>query len=244
MLIFSLALVCPISQFSQNQIGLPSFLVVGSFAQYKQEFSTGDIYELRWEIMSIEDNTVEIETRSHGLFFNTTTESFEIVPGGGTLVIDKDTWEIRDAYFSNGTKIDGHPIGETLAFWISSDTNESTPINTMYDKNEYPTLTDPLGFACLSSTRICWKTENVYSAGNQMNRYYDVETGIVLMIETQRTAFSVEITILETLNDTNIEPLITNQIDDGWGVIRATLLIVLPVISITVLVLYLRRKKQ
>ena len=249
MRLLSLALICtfafafPVSQFSVNQTGIPSFIVLGSFAQYRQEFSTGEIHELRWEITTIEEGEVGIETRSHGIFFNTTTESFEIVPGGGTMVIDKDTWEIQEAYYANGTEIDGYPIGEKIAFWISSEANENTSLNTMYDRNVYPTLTDPLVFDCLSSTRTCWMTQNVYSIGNQMNRYYDEETGIVLMIETQRTVSSVEISVLETLNDTNIAPLITDQTDDGLTGAIAALLIVLPVSVLIALILYSRDRR-
>jgi hypothetical protein len=242
-LICSLALVCPVSHLSQSQTGLPDFLVVGSFAQYRQEFSTGEVYELRWEIVSIEDNAVEIETRSRGLLFNTTTNSFDIVPGGGTLVIDENSWEIQVAYYTNGTEIAGYPAGEKMAFWISSETNESTLINTMYDRNVYPILTDPLVFDCLSSTRTCWMTRNVYSNGNQMDRYYDQETGIVLMIETQRTVSSVEINVFETLNDTNIDLLTTNQIDGDSRVAIAALLIVLPVIILVALTIHFREKK-
>jgi hypothetical protein len=218
--------------------------VEGSFAQNKKEYSNGVTHELRWEISTIEGHMVEIEVRSHGLFFNTTTESFDIVPGGGTLIIDKDTCEIQDAYFTNGTKIEGYPIGERTAFWISSETNESTPINSMYERNAYPTSTDPLEIDCLSTPRACWMTENVYSIGNQMNRYYDQETGIVLMIETQRRVSSAEVSVLETLNDTNIDPLVTNQVRDDSGVVTIALLALPPILLMIALVLCLRGRRQ
>jgi hypothetical protein len=225
-------------------MGLPSFLEVGSFAQYKQEFSIGEIHELRWEIKSIEGKLVEIETHSHGLVFNTTTESFDIVLGGGTLIIDKDTWQIQEAYYTNGTKIYGYPVGEKIAFWISSKTNESTSINTMYERNEYPKLTDPLEFDCLSSPRACWKTENVYSIGKQMNRYYDRQTGVVIMIETSRRISSVNISVLETLNATNISPLIEESFDLISRLPIIVMLIVFPISILIVVILYNQNKRK
>jgi hypothetical protein len=244
LLICSSLLFLPISYIPLNELGLPPFLEVGSIVQYKQEFSVGEIHELRWEIISIEGKLVEIEIRSHGLVFNTTTESFGIIPGGGTLIIDKDTWEIQEAHHTNGTQIYGYPINEKIPFWISIETNESTPINTMYETNEYPTLTDPIEFDSLSTPRICWKTENVYSVGNQMNRYYDFQTGIVLMIETQRTIFSENISVLETFNATNIDALIENVNHLDLKLVYTILLIALPVVILMFTIFYLQKRKQ
>ncbi|UCE10863.1 MAG: hypothetical protein JSW61_02750 [Candidatus Thorarchaeota archaeon] len=243
-LVCSFALVLPVYQLALDQTSMPGFLGIGSFAQYKQEYSNGETHELRWEITTVEGSLVEIEVQSHGLFFNTTTELFDIVPGGGTLIIDKDTCEIQDAYYSNGTKIEGYPIGEKTAFWISPETNESTPINSMYERNAYASSTNPLEFDCLSSPRSCWMTENSYSVGNQMNRYYDQETGIVLRIETQRRVSLMEVSVLETLNGTNIGPLLAGPISDDLGGIISTLVIGLPVLFLIVLVLHFRRRGQ
>ncbi|MGD2072767.1 MAG: hypothetical protein PVG65_04690 [Candidatus Thorarchaeota archaeon] len=216
----------------------------GSFAQYKQEFSIGEIRELRWEIVSFEGKLVEIEIRSHGLVFNTSTASFDTVPGGGTLIIDKDTWEIQEAHHTNGTEIDGYPIGELIAFWISPETNESTPINTMYENNVNPTLSSPIEFDCLSAPRTCWMTENIYSAGNYMHRYYDQHTGVVLMIETCRTIYSANISILETLNGTNIGPLMEDSINLNFESPFTVLIIALPILFLIVLVVYIRKKRD
>ena len=240
--LLSILLICSIlitnPQFFQtNQ---PEFLEAGSYAQYKQEFSTGETHELYWEIISLEPSTIEIQVRSHGLIFNTTTESFAIISGGGTLVVDRSSLAILNAYHPNGTEINDYLVGEKAAFWISTATNESTPIDTMYETDEYPVAVGPLEFDCLSTSRMCWMTENEYSLGNQMNRYYDQQTGIVLMIETNRRVSSVDISVLETLNDTNIVPLIevTNGIDMeivvlGGGIVGFILI---------VMILYLRRK--
>jgi hypothetical protein len=202
-LICSILVVTP----QVNATDFPEFLEVGSYAQYKQEFSTGEIHELYWEITALDIHTIEIEIHSHGLVYNSSDASFSIVPGGGVLVVNRTTLQIVAAYHSNGTRINGYPETEKIAFWISTEINESTPINSMYESYEIPVSVGPLQFDCLSTPRLCWKTENYYSFGNQMNRYYDQETGIVLMIETNRTISSLTISVLETLNDTNIAPL-------------------------------------
>ncbi len=241
-LICSIILTQPHPILSQNQAGLPEFLDIGSYAQYKQEFSNGDTYELYWKITSVEPSTIEIEIRSHGLIFNSTTESFTIIPGGGRLIVDRDSLFILSAFHPNGSEIEGYPVSKKIAFWISTKTNESTAINTMYETNEYPVSVGPLKFDCLPTTRICWMTENVFSTGNQMNRYYDQQTGIILMIETNRSVLNAEVSVLETLNDTNILPLI-----QSWNNINLGLAITLITFSVAgvfllVAVIYHRRR--
>jgi hypothetical protein len=241
-LICSILLVQPHPILSQSQTGLPQFLDIGSYAQYKQEFSNGETYELYWEVTSVEPSTIEIEIRSHGLIFNSTTESFSIVPGGGRLIVDRDSLLILSAFHPNGSEIDGYPVNKKIAFWISIKTNESTPINTMYETNEYPVPVGPLEFDCLPTARICWMTENVYSMGNQMNRYYDQQTGVVLMIETNRSVLNAEISVLETLNDTNILPLIESWTNFDWGLMITLLTFSITGIILFVAVLYHRRR--
>ncbi|MHA3962555.1 MAG: hypothetical protein AM325_003365 [Candidatus Thorarchaeota archaeon SMTZ1-45] len=238
----SILLVQPHPILSQNQTGLPEFLDIGSYAQYKQEFSNDETHELYWKIKSVEPDTIEIEIRSHGLIFNSTTDSFAIVPGGGKLIVDRDSLFILNAFHPNGSEIDGYPVNKKIAFWISTKTNESTPINTMYETNEYPVSVGPLEFDCLPTTRICWLTENVYSVGNQMNRYYDQQTGIVLMIETNRSILNAEISVLETLNDTNILPLIESWNDFDWELSITLLAISIVGITLLVAVFYHRRR--
>ncbi len=224
------------------QTDTPEFLEVGSFAQYKQEFSTGETHELYWEIVSLEHSNIEIQVRSHGLIFNTTTETFATISGGGTLVADKNSLVILYAYHPNGTEITDYPVGEKAAFWISPETNESTPIDTMYETNEFPLSVGPLEFDCLPTPRMCWMTENEYSFGNQMNRYYDQQTGIVLKIETNRTVSSVDISILETLNDTNIVPLI--EVVNGINLEIVVLCSSIVGFILIVIILYLRKSAR
>jgi hypothetical protein len=214
---------------------------VGSFAQYKQEFSTGETHELRWEITSQEDRTIEIEIHSHGLVFNDTDDAFDIVSGGGLLIINKTSLHILTAYLPNGTEINGYPVGEKIAFWISAETNESTLLNSMYESDEYPTSVGPVQFDCLRVSRMCWMTENYYSVGNGMNRYYDQNTGVVLMIETNRTFSSASVSVLETLNETNIAPLL----EGDTGISFETLLLTgsMAVVLLITLVLYFMKRK-
>jgi hypothetical protein len=193
----------------------PPFLIEGSYSQYRQQFSSGETYELYWEITSLNESSLIILIRSHGLVYNATRESFDTVPGGGTMVIDRSTLEIVRAYYPNGTENEGYPFGERVAFWIPMATNETSLINSMYETNAEPTLVGPFEFECLSSARMCWMTKNNYSTGNWMNRYYDVQTGIVLMIVSHLQAGTAEVSVLETLNDTNIAPLITRTLDLG-----------------------------
>jgi hypothetical protein len=241
--LFSLILICSILVVSPPYVAsnVPEFLEVGSFARYRQEFSTGETHELYWEILSLDSDSIEIELHSHGLVYNATSESFTIIVGGGMLVANRTTLSIIQAFHLNGTEIEGHPVGEKIAFWIPAGTTESTPINSMYETNVYPKLVGPLQFDCLHTSRMCWMTENFYSMGNQMNRYYDQETGIVLMIETNRTVSSSEISVLETLNETNILRLIANT---GFISVETTILtgVIIGTIMI-VLTIYHNRKK-
>jgi hypothetical protein len=243
MFVCSLLLVNLAHYGALNLSSLPAFLEEGSFAQYKQEFSNGEIYELRWEIASFDGSSFEISLQSHGLVFNTTTKTYDIIPGGGKLIVDRGSLEILNAYYPNGTEIVEYPVGERIAFWISDTVNESSLINSMYEKDRHPTLVGPLEFNCLSSARVCWMTENFYSTGNWMNRYYDRETGIILRIETHLQTDAVEISILETLNSTNIVPLI--EVTDGIDsvLVPYVLIIGFSIPILTVIVLYHRRRK-
>jgi hypothetical protein len=242
-LVCSLLLVCLMQYETSSQNSLPTFLKDGSFAEYEQEFSSGEIHKLRWEIASLNVSSFEISLQSHGLAYNTATKTFDITPGGGTLVVDRGSLEISDAYYPNGTEIAGYPIGERIAFWISGTVNETSLINSMYEKDRHPTLVGPLEFDCLSSARICWMTENVYSSGNWMNRYYDQETGIVLRIETYLRRDAAEISVLETLNSTNIAPLIEAAAGAYSLLVPYVAIIGFSIPILSVLALHHRRKR-
>jgi len=244
MFVCSLLLVNLAHYGALNQSSLPAFLEEGSFAQYKQEFSSGETHELRWEIASFVGSSFEISIRSHGLVFNTTTKTYDITLGGGTMIVDKDSLEILNAYCPNGTEMSGYPVGERIAFWISDTVNETSLINSMYETDRHPTLVGPLEFDCLTSTRMCWMTENVYSSGNWMNRYYDRETGIILRIETHLRVDTVETSILETLNSTNIVPLIEATADMDSALVVYALFTGLSLSGLVALVFYHRRRKQ
>ncbi len=226
-----------------NQNSLPDSLEEGSFAQYKQEFSSGETYELRWEIVSLDGNSFEILLRSQGLVFNTTTKAFDITLGGGTLIVDRVSLEILNAYYPNSTEMSGYPVGERIAFWISDTVNETSLINSMYEKDRLPTLVGPLEFICLPSARMCWMTENVYSTGNWMNRYYDRDTGIILKIETHLRTDAVEISVLETLNSTNIASLIETAADPDSVLALYVLVIGLSIPILSVLAIHHRRRR-
>jgi len=241
-LICSLLLVNLTQYEALDQNSAPTFLEDGSFAQYKQEFSSGEIYELRWEIASFDGSSFEISLRSHGLVFNTTAKTFDITPGGGTLIVDRGSLEILNAYYPNGTEIVEYPVGERIAFWISETVNETSLINSMYETDRHPTLVGPLEFNCLPSARMCWMTENVYSSGNWMNRYYDRETGIILRIESHLRADTVEISVLETLNTTNIIPLIEAAAGIDSILVLYVLIIGFSIPILSVLALYHRRR--
>ncbi len=186
--------------------GLPEFIREGVFAQYTQTFSLGEIYGLYWQVHSVNRSGVELLTRSHGLYYNSTGGEFQIVRGGGTMFIDGETWVIIQMSDSNGSAMSGPPVGEMSAFWISTEVNESSVIHNTYDQFVHPT-SGVLELDCLMQPRECWITDNIYRNGTDMKRWYDKSTGIVLRIETSITKDSEQVSILEVLNATNIAEL-------------------------------------
>jgi hypothetical protein len=246
--VFFLILVCSILFMSIPQINaqprecIPPFLNEGSYCQYRQQFSSGETYELYWEITSLNESSLVILTRSHGLMYNATRESFDIVPGGGTMVIDSSSLEIVSAYYPNGTENEGYLIGERIAFWIPVTTNETSLINSMYETNAHPTKVGHFEFDCLPLVRMCWLTKNNYSAGNWMNRYYDAETGIILMIESHLQVGSIDIAVLETLNSTNISPLIAASVNLGVVIVSYSIIIGIPVLLLSAVIVHHRRR--
>lgn len=201
-----------ILSFISNQIllpgkaELPSFVVIGNYVQYEQQFSTGESYELFWNITHVNASMVGIIIRSHGIQRNQTSREVSIVPGGGYMLIDKETWTILQVIIGNVTQKIGDPIGKKVPFWIPVSVNETTPINTMYDKHVIPT-SESLNLSYFDTSRKCWVTNNIYSETASMQRWYDKKTGIVLKIKTEIKFGSSKISILETINATNVEAL-------------------------------------
>ncbi|MFX0125177.1 MAG: hypothetical protein ACFFAE_16210 [Candidatus Hodarchaeota archaeon] len=189
-----------------SRADLPNLVVLGSYVQYEQQFSTGELYELFWNITDVNTSMVGITIRSHGIQRNYTSGELLIVPGGGYMVIDRDTWTILQVIFGNVTRNIGHPIGEKVPFWIPMSVNETTPVNTMYDNHVTPT-SEFLNLSYFTASRECWVTNNIYSETSSMKRWYDKETGIVLKIKTEITFGSSKRSVLETINRTNIETL-------------------------------------
>ena len=114
----------------------------------------------------------------------------------------------------NVTMNSGHPIGEKVPFWIPMSVNETTRIETMYDNYITPT-SKPLRLNYFSTTRECWVTNNIYSETSSMERWYDKKTGIVIQIKTEITCGVTQMSVLETLNGTNIKGLTENQISQS-----------------------------
>jgi hypothetical protein len=112
---------------------LPEFIHECVFAQYKQTFSLGEIYELYWQVCSVNSSGVELLTRSHGLYYNSTDGEFQIVFGGGTMFVDSESWIITQMFSSNGSAMSGPAVGEMSALWISTEVNGSSLIHNMYD---------------------------------------------------------------------------------------------------------------
>jgi hypothetical protein len=201
-----------IVSFFSNQVLFPSraelpiFVVLGNYVQYEQQFSTGELYELFWNITHLNTSVVGITIRSHGIQRNHTSGELSIVPGGGYMVIDRNTWVILQITFGNITKNIGDPIGEKVPFWIPVSVNETTPINTMYDNHVTPT-SKSLNHSFFPTCRECWVTNNIYSETSSMERWYDQKTGIVLRIKTEITFGSSKNSVLETINSTNIEQI-------------------------------------
>lgn len=185
---------------------LPSFVIVGNYVQYEQQFSTGELYELFWNITHVNTSVIGITIRSHGIQRNLTSGEMPIVPSGGTMLIDKDTWKIVQVIIGNVTKNIGEPIGEKVPFWIPISVNETTPIDTMYDQDVTPT-TQSLNLSYFQASRSCWVTNNIYSETASMQRWYDKKTGIVLRIATEIKFGIIKISVLETINATNITTL-------------------------------------
>ena len=186
---------------------LPEWAVMGSFVHYTQQFSTGELHELFWNITHVNTSMVGITIRSHGIQRNQTSKELTIVPGGGHMLIDRNTREILQVTFENDTRNVGDPIGEKSPFWIPVTVNETTPINTMYDNQVLPT-SKPLNLSYIPTCRDCWVTNNIYSETASMERWYDKQTGIVLRIKTEITFGSSKSSVLETINETNIKKLL------------------------------------
>lgn len=184
-----------------SQVGaeLPWGLQIGDYAQYRQEFSTGETHQLHWSITYIDYEWAEIDVISHGILFNDTLMEFVIELGGGTMRINLSSWEIQE-----------YP-GYKVPFWIPTPITPTTPVNTLFDLNVTPTLVGPLEFDCLPTPRMCWMTDNHYTPKHQMQRYYDATTGFVLKIFTFIQYDGQQISVEETLNDTNISALQTIQ---------------------------------
>ena len=206
--ILVLLLILLVSNYSMSLdvAALPEYLDKGSYAQYEQRFSTGDVFELFWNITHVNTSAVGITIRSHGIQQNQTTEELLVGSGGGLMLISKNTLTIIQFISDNMTITFGYPIGEKVPFWIPVPITQTTPIDTMYDLHVTPS-SDSLNLSCLPSIRECWVTNNVYSEESSMERWYDKETGIVLKIQTNITLGSSNISCLETLNATNIQKL-------------------------------------
>ncbi len=173
-----------------------------------------------------------IDIKSHGIQRNTSSGEFEVIPGGGCMVIDKENWEIIQMLTAEGSL--NQSIGKKVPFWIPTNINQSSFIDTLYDRHIPPSKSERIYLKALSTSRECWVTENIYSAENSMTRWYDKETGIVLKIETKMSYATQEITILEILNNTNIEPLLINNqkgyIPEINGIVLVTALLVLSIL--------------
>ncbi|MFX0204355.1 MAG: hypothetical protein ACFFDT_00090 [Candidatus Hodarchaeota archaeon] len=194
---------------------LPSFVIVGNYVQYEQQFSTGELYELFWNITHVNTSVIGITIRSHGIQRNFTSGKMIIVPGGGYMLIDKDTWMILQVINANVTKNIGEPIGEKVPFWIPITVNETTPIDTLYDQHVTPT-TQSLNLSYFHTSRSCWVTNNIYSETASMQRWYDKKTGIVLRIVSEIKFGVSKISVLETINATNIDTL-SNEVSSSFS---------------------------
>ncbi|MFX1515352.1 MAG: hypothetical protein ACFFC6_03525 [Promethearchaeota archaeon] len=193
-----------------SSVNLPDWVVIGSFVQYTQQFSTGELHELFWNVTHVNTSMVGITIRSHGIQQNQTSGELIIVPGGGHILIDRNTWIILQVTFGNITRDYGDPIDEKVSFWIPVSVNEKTPIDTKYDNHIIPT-SKALNLSHLSTCRDCWVTNNIYSETASMERWYDKQTGIVLRIKTEITFGSSKSSVLETINTTNIETLLSDS---------------------------------
>ncbi len=229
---------------TQVTADLPFGIQESDYARYSQEFSTGETHILDWIITSLDSSIAEIRILSHGIRFNQTSMTFSITSGGGIMTINVDSWKIQKFTFLNGTEMPEQHIGYKVPFWIPIPITTTTQINTLYDLNVTPTLTSPMEFECLPTPRICWMTNNHYSPNNQMQRYYDATTGIVLQILTYIEILNNEISVVETLNDTNIpillqEPVLTPPfLEIGFWIIALTL------VGVTILIIRDKKRSQ
>ncbi len=221
----------------------PTWLEEGNYAQYQQVFSIGETHILYWQITQLTTSVAEIKILSHGIQFNFSTMGFQTVSGGGIVTISRDTGEILEFAYLNGTVTPHEMVGQKLAFWISTAISASTSIENIYDRNVTPSLVGPLHFPCLPAPRLCWLTENTYSSSNSMSRYYDTETGIVLKILTFVSVAEEQINIIETLNDTNIAALKTNPIPPYLPILVEIGIVSLVVLGAGVIIIWLRKRK-
>jgi len=201
---------CPNQFVVSSSADLPNWAVIGSFVQYTQQFSTGELHELFWNLTHVNTSVVGITIRSHGIQPNQTSGELTIVPGGGYMLIDRSTWVILQVTFGNITRNTGDPIGEKVPFWIPVSVNKTTPVDTMYDNHIIP-KSKSLNLNHFPTCRDCWVTNNIYSETASMERWYDKQTGIVLRIKTEITFGSSKSSVLETINATNIEKLLSDS---------------------------------
>ncbi len=217
LIIFCLCLAVLLGQSLYSaKADLPSGIVEGSYAQYEQAYSSGEIHELFWNITEVNESIITVTVQSHGIYRNQTSGDLSVVPGGGTMLVALQGWTIIQFILKNGSTLPVTPSGAKIPFWIPQSTTENTLINTKYDMGVLPT-SESLSLSCLSSSRECWVTKNTYSPGNTMRRWYDKETGIVLKISTEIAFMSSNISVLETLNATNIGALAESTSESSPG---------------------------
>jgi hypothetical protein len=218
--------------YSNSKSELPNFLSQGSYAQYSQIFSTDEDSILLWNITMINESMIRITINSSGLVFNKTTEMLEMVRGGGTLFVSKNSWEIVEFIHENISQTTAHPIGYKQPFWIPNNITQSIAIDTMYDLHTFPNRSEVLKINSLNIQRDCWVTYNTYGGGNSMERWYDKETGIVLKIVTVKKYLSSEVSCVELINETNLKVLMGSNIDPNGIILGGVIIFIICLISL------------
>ena len=93
-------------------------------------------------------------------------------------------------------------VGSKWPFWIPVSLKDGDPVETMYG-NGY--ISPGQTVDIMGVNRNCWLLSYAFSAGNNMDRFYDKATGICLDIQTHLFSDGISVNVTETAIQTNLK---------------------------------------
>ena len=195
-LIISLVVYFQLTKSQEN-----SWLAVNDFVVYQQNFAwgSGNATEyMFWNVTALNGNTADIQLSSHGL--HVTNGTVNIPSAEVNLKVNIDTRQVVETSDQTGEM----PVGAIFPLWIPQSAKEGDSIQTSYGDS---TISPSQTMQVMGQSHDCWLVAYHYSAGNDMNRYYDTITGICLVIQTHILSNGVSVSVNETVTQANIKPL-------------------------------------